>query len=176
MASHGNGRLLDACFRVFARCAKKKIFNSFKCTSFSRWKWFVSVSWHNYFAWNTTLLIKKNWSPSPPPPKKKNEKQSKCPHIPYVHRPAEAPTDQEGDWTCWSVVSPSQGVTYGSLPFQRGVQKFSPHTLRMTNKTSQLSSFVDLFVNVLRSADFVMKCSPSNRTHWWSFCWRGCQP
>ena len=32
-ASHGNGRLLDACFRVFARCAKKKIFNSF--TSFS---------------------------------------------------------------------------------------------------------------------------------------------
>ena len=33
-ASHGNGRLLDACFRVFARCAKKKIFNSF--TSFSR--------------------------------------------------------------------------------------------------------------------------------------------
>ena len=37
-ASHGNNRLLDACFRVFARCAKKKIFNSF--TSFSRWKWF----------------------------------------------------------------------------------------------------------------------------------------
>ena len=33
-ASHGNGRLLDACFRVFARCAKKKIFNSL--TSFSR--------------------------------------------------------------------------------------------------------------------------------------------
>ena len=33
-ASHGNNRLLDACFRVFARCAKKKIFNSF--TSFSR--------------------------------------------------------------------------------------------------------------------------------------------
>ena len=33
-ASHGNGRLLDSCFRVFARCAKKKIFNSF--TSFSR--------------------------------------------------------------------------------------------------------------------------------------------
>ena len=27
-------RLLDACFRVFARCAKKKIFNSF--TLFSR--------------------------------------------------------------------------------------------------------------------------------------------
>ena len=24
-ASHGNGRLLDACYRVFARCAKKKI-------------------------------------------------------------------------------------------------------------------------------------------------------
>ena len=39
-ASHGNNRLLDACFRVFARCAKKKIFNSF--TSFSRWKWFIS--------------------------------------------------------------------------------------------------------------------------------------
>ena len=38
-ASHGNNRLLDACFRVFARCAKKKIFNSF--TSFSRWKWFI---------------------------------------------------------------------------------------------------------------------------------------
>ena len=37
--SHGNNRLLDACFRVFARCAKKKIFNSF--TSFSRWKWFI---------------------------------------------------------------------------------------------------------------------------------------
>ena len=33
-ASHGNGRLLGACFRVFARCAKKKMFNSF--TSFSR--------------------------------------------------------------------------------------------------------------------------------------------
>ena len=33
-ASHGNNRLLDACFRVFARCAKKRIFNSF--TSFSR--------------------------------------------------------------------------------------------------------------------------------------------
>ena len=33
-ASHGNNRLLDACFRVFARCAKKKIFNSF--ISFSR--------------------------------------------------------------------------------------------------------------------------------------------
>ena len=33
MASHGKGRLFDACFRVFARCAKKKIFNSF--TSFS---------------------------------------------------------------------------------------------------------------------------------------------
>ena len=33
-ASHGNNRLLNACFRVFARCAKKKIFNSF--TSFSR--------------------------------------------------------------------------------------------------------------------------------------------
>ena len=33
-ASHGNNRLLDACFRVFARCAKNKIFNSF--TSFSR--------------------------------------------------------------------------------------------------------------------------------------------
>ena len=33
-ASHGNNRLLDACFRVFARCAKKKIFNSF--TSLSR--------------------------------------------------------------------------------------------------------------------------------------------
>ena len=33
-ASHGNGRLLDACFRVIARCAKKTIFNSF--TSFSR--------------------------------------------------------------------------------------------------------------------------------------------
>ena len=33
-ASHVNDRLLDACFRVFARCAKKKIFNSF--TSFSR--------------------------------------------------------------------------------------------------------------------------------------------
>ena len=28
-----------ACFRVFARCAKKKIFNSF--TSFSHWKWFI---------------------------------------------------------------------------------------------------------------------------------------
>ena len=30
-ASHGNDRLLDACFRVFTRahCAKKKIFNSF---------------------------------------------------------------------------------------------------------------------------------------------------
>ena len=41
-ASHGNNRLLDACFRVFARCAKKKIFNSF--TSFSRWKWFISLS------------------------------------------------------------------------------------------------------------------------------------
>ena len=39
-ASHGNGRLLDACFRVFARCAKKKIFNSF--TSFSRWKRFIA--------------------------------------------------------------------------------------------------------------------------------------
>ena len=38
-ASHGNNRLLDACFRVFARCAKKRIFNSF--TSFSRWKWFI---------------------------------------------------------------------------------------------------------------------------------------
>ena len=38
-AAHGNKRLLDACFRVFARCAKKKIFNSF--TSFSRWKWFI---------------------------------------------------------------------------------------------------------------------------------------
>ena len=38
-ASHGNNRLFDACFRVFARCAKKKIFNSF--TSFSRWKWFI---------------------------------------------------------------------------------------------------------------------------------------
>ena len=37
-ASHGNGRLLDACFRVFARCAKKKIFNFF--TSFSGRKWF----------------------------------------------------------------------------------------------------------------------------------------
>ena len=33
-ASYCNGRLLDACFGVFARCAKKKIFNSF--TSFSR--------------------------------------------------------------------------------------------------------------------------------------------
>ena len=33
-ATHGNGRLLDACFRVIARCAKKEIFNSF--TSFSR--------------------------------------------------------------------------------------------------------------------------------------------
>ena len=33
-ASHGNNRLLDACFRVLARCAKKKIFNSF--TSFNR--------------------------------------------------------------------------------------------------------------------------------------------
>ena len=33
-ASHGNNRLLDACFRVFVRCAKKKIFNSF--TAFSR--------------------------------------------------------------------------------------------------------------------------------------------
>ena len=31
-ASHGNNRLLDACLRVFARCAKKRIFNSF--TSF----------------------------------------------------------------------------------------------------------------------------------------------
>ena len=41
-ASHGNNRLLDACFRVFARCAKKKIFNSF--TSFSRWKWFIFVN------------------------------------------------------------------------------------------------------------------------------------
>ena len=38
-ASHGNGCLFDACFRVFARCAKKKIFNSF--TSFSHWKWFI---------------------------------------------------------------------------------------------------------------------------------------
>ena len=38
-ASHGNGFLFDACFRVFARCAKKKIFNSF--TSFSHWKWFI---------------------------------------------------------------------------------------------------------------------------------------
>ena len=36
----GIGRLLDACFRIFAQCAKKKIFNSF--TSFSRWKWFIS--------------------------------------------------------------------------------------------------------------------------------------
>ena len=33
-AWHGNNRLLDACFRVFARCAKKNIFNSF--TSFRR--------------------------------------------------------------------------------------------------------------------------------------------
>ena len=33
-ASHGSNRLLDACFRVFAHCAKKRIFNSF--TSFSR--------------------------------------------------------------------------------------------------------------------------------------------
>ena len=33
-ASRGNGCLLDACFGVFARCAKKKIFNSF--ISFSR--------------------------------------------------------------------------------------------------------------------------------------------
>ena len=33
MALLGNGHLFDACFRVFARCAKKKIFNSF--TSFS---------------------------------------------------------------------------------------------------------------------------------------------
>ena len=41
-ALHGNNRLFDACFRVFARCAKKKIFNSF--TSFSRWKWFIFVS------------------------------------------------------------------------------------------------------------------------------------
>ena len=39
-ASHGNNRLLDACFRVFVRCEKKKIFNSF--TSFSYWKWFIS--------------------------------------------------------------------------------------------------------------------------------------
>ena len=38
-ALHGNNRLFDACFRVFARSAKKKIFNSF--TSFSRWKWFI---------------------------------------------------------------------------------------------------------------------------------------
>ena len=33
-ASHGNGRLLVACFHVFARCPKKNIFNSL--TSFSR--------------------------------------------------------------------------------------------------------------------------------------------
>ena len=38
-ASHGNNRLLHACFLVFPRCAKKRIFNSF--TSFSRWKWFI---------------------------------------------------------------------------------------------------------------------------------------
>ena len=41
-ASHGNNRLLDACFRVFARCVKKRIFNSF--TSFSRWKWFIKFA------------------------------------------------------------------------------------------------------------------------------------
>ena len=45
--------LLDTCFRVFARCAKKKIFNSF--TSFSRWKWFIfslsiSAFWSNGLA------------------------------------------------------------------------------------------------------------------------------
>ena len=45
-ASHGNNRLLDACFRVFARCAKKRIFNSF--TSFSRWKWFILSSFHHF--------------------------------------------------------------------------------------------------------------------------------
>ena len=48
-ASHGNNRLLDACFRVFAPCAKKKIFNSF--TSFSRWKWFIFPKmWWFFFA------------------------------------------------------------------------------------------------------------------------------
>ena len=48
-ASHGNNRLLDACFRVFVRCVKKKIFNSF--TSFSRWKWFILF----------TLFLKLRW-------------------------------------------------------------------------------------------------------------------
>ena len=37
--AYGNGRLFDSCFRVFACCAKKKIFCSF--TLFSQWKWFI---------------------------------------------------------------------------------------------------------------------------------------
>ena len=37
-ASHGNGHLLDARFRVFVRWAKKKIFNSFTFV-----QWFIHV-------------------------------------------------------------------------------------------------------------------------------------
>ena len=53
-ALHGNNRLFDACFRVFARCAKKKIFNSF--TSFSRWKWFILFGFFsNLWVWDVCL-------------------------------------------------------------------------------------------------------------------------
>ena len=41
-----------------------------------------------------------------------------------------------------------------SLPFHRGVQKYSPHTSGLTNKTPWQCYFVDLIVNVLRRADF----------------------
>ena len=61
-ASHGKGRLLDACFRVFARCAKKKLFNSF--TSFSRWKWFKlwPVIFGKYQALSWAVIVNSNRS------------------------------------------------------------------------------------------------------------------
>ena len=43
--------------------------------------------------------------------------------------------------------------TCSSLPFHRGVQKYSPHTPGITYKTSWQCDFVDLIVNVLRRAD-----------------------
>ena len=62
-----------------------------------------------------------------------------------------------------------------SLPFHQGVQKYSPHTSGITNKTSWQCDFVDLIVNVLRRADISFKRMSCHQP-WCSFCRRGCRP
>ena len=56
---------------------------------------------------------------------------------------------------CPNVVHACSGESAcSSQPFHRGVQKYSPHTSGITNKTPWQCYFVDLIVNVLRRADF----------------------